>query len=106
VKILYAKAFSKDLESIEHHPTVKKRLQDLIEKLKTTESLEELAGVKKVEGYASYWRLPAWCQTFRRKARTDSLPTSQRHLQAVPLAGARLPAFTLRTQISPVVLIS
>jgi hypothetical protein len=46
VKILYAKAFSKDLESIEHHPAVKKRLLDLIEKLKTTESLEELAGAR------------------------------------------------------------
>lgn len=57
MNILYAKAFGKDLETISHNPGVKKRLLEFIDKLKTTESLNELHGVKKIEGYESYYRL-------------------------------------------------
>jgi mRNA interferase RelE/StbE len=57
VEILYSKAFGKDLESIAHNPGMKKRLLKLIEKLKTTGSPDELHGLKKIEGYESYYRL-------------------------------------------------
>ena len=57
MKILYSKAFGKDLETIRRNPEMKKRLLVLIEKLKTTKSLDEIQGLKKIEGYTSYYRL-------------------------------------------------
>jgi mRNA interferase RelE/StbE len=57
MKIRYGKAFSKDLEAISNNPGMKKRLLELIEKLKITGSLNELHGVRKIEGYESYYRV-------------------------------------------------
>jgi mRNA interferase RelE/StbE len=57
VEILYSKTFGKDLESIAHNPGIKKRLLKLIETWKTMGSLDELHGLKKIEGYTSYYRL-------------------------------------------------
>ena len=57
MKILYAKTFGKDLGTIAHNPVIKKKLLELIGKLKTTDSLDQLRGVKKIEGYESYYRV-------------------------------------------------
>jgi mRNA interferase RelE/StbE len=57
VKILYSKAFGKDLETITHNPGIKKRLLKLIEELGATGSFNELQGVKKIEGYENYYRM-------------------------------------------------
>ena len=57
MKILYSKTLEKDLESIARNAVIKKRLLELIEKLKAIGSFEELIGVKKIEGYKSYYRL-------------------------------------------------
>jgi mRNA interferase RelE/StbE len=57
VKVLYAKSFSKDVGTLTHNPRIKKKLLDLLEQLKTIDSLDELQGVKKIEGYAGYYRL-------------------------------------------------
>jgi len=57
VKILYAKALVKDLEAVSRNPGVRVRLIKLIEKLKTIDSLNELQGIKKIEGYDRYYRL-------------------------------------------------
>ena len=57
MKITYAKAFGKDLETIARNPSVKKRLLELIGNLRETESLGEFQGVKKIEGYENYYRL-------------------------------------------------
>jgi hypothetical protein len=51
VKVTYAKAFGKDLETIAHNPGIKKRLLELTGNLKATESPGELQGVRKIEGY-------------------------------------------------------
>ena len=51
MKILYAKALVKDLEAASRNPGVRVRLITLIEKLKTIDSLNELQGIKKIEGY-------------------------------------------------------
>ena len=57
MKILYAKTFGKDLETIARNPGIKKKLSELIEKLKASDSLDQLRGVKKIEGYESYYRV-------------------------------------------------
>ena len=59
MKLLYAKALVKDIEAVARNPGVKKRLLKLIEDLKKTNSLEELHNIKKIEGYANYYRLRA-----------------------------------------------
>ena len=57
MRILYAKTFGKDLGTITHNPGMKKRLLEFIKKLKTSDSLGELHGIKKIEGYAGYYRV-------------------------------------------------
>ena len=57
MKIQYAKTFGKDLGTIAHNPRIKKKLLDLIEELKTGDSLDQLRGVKKIEGYETYYRV-------------------------------------------------
>lgn len=57
MKILYSKAFGKDLETITHNPRIKKRLLELIKKLGASGSFDELHGVKKLEGYEDYYRM-------------------------------------------------
>lgn len=57
MKILYAKALVKDLQSVSGNPGIKKRLLELIEKLKTIDALDELTNLKKIEGFDNYYRL-------------------------------------------------
>jgi mRNA interferase RelE/StbE len=57
VKILYTKSFDRDLDSIGASPEVKKRLLEVIGRLKETDSLCEMHGIKKIEGYPNYYRL-------------------------------------------------
>jgi mRNA interferase RelE/StbE len=57
VKILYAKAFGRDLEAISRNTNAKKKLLGLIEELKSIDSLHHLHDVRKIEGYESYYRL-------------------------------------------------
>jgi mRNA interferase RelE/StbE len=57
VNLLYAKAFWKDLEAVSRNPPLKRRLLELIDTLRTTESPEQLQGLRKIEGYESYYRL-------------------------------------------------
>ena len=57
MKVLYSKALERDIESIAPNTAIKKRLLELIEKLKAIGSVEELTGLKKIEGYKSYYRL-------------------------------------------------
>ena len=81
MKIQYAKTFGKDLGTIAHNPRIKKKLLDLIEELKTGDSLDQLRGLKKIEGYESYFRVRIGdyllgVKGFRRYCRIDSLPAS------------------------------
>jgi mRNA interferase RelE/StbE len=57
VKLLYAKTFEKDLRTIAGNPGIKKRLLEFIKRLKMSDSLDELHGIRKIEGYASYYRV-------------------------------------------------
>ena len=57
MKILYASRFDKDIDAIRRDKEAKKRLLELIEKLKGIDSLNELKGMKKIEGYTSYYRI-------------------------------------------------
>jgi len=49
--ILYGKRFSKDLDAIRNEPKVRKRLLELIKKIKEINLLKDLKGIKKIEGY-------------------------------------------------------
>ena len=53
MKILFTKKFSKDLDAIQYDSNVKKRMLELIEKIKQAETLSEISGIKKIEGYSS-----------------------------------------------------
>jgi mRNA interferase RelE/StbE len=55
--ILYGKRFSKDLDLIRNEPKVRKRLLELIKKIKKINSIKDLEGVKKIEGYSDYFRI-------------------------------------------------
>ena len=57
MKLLYGKRFSKDLDAIRHEAKVKKHLLELIERIKETDSLANLKGVRKIEGYQNYFRI-------------------------------------------------
>ncbi len=57
MKLLYAKRFSKDINSIQNDAEIKKNLLELIDKMKQIESLTELNGVRKMEGYSNYYRI-------------------------------------------------
>lgn len=57
MKLLYGKRFSKDLDAISHEAKVKKKLLELIEQIKETDSLANLKGVRKIEGYQNYFRI-------------------------------------------------
>ena len=57
MNILYAKRFSKDLDDIRYESKIKKRLLDLIEQIKKVDVLSDMSGVKKIEGYPSYFRI-------------------------------------------------
>ena len=57
MKLLYGKQFSKDLANFRLDENVKKRLLELIDKIKIAESLSELNHLRKIEGYAGYYRI-------------------------------------------------
>jgi len=57
MKLLYGKRFNKDLDAIRHEAKVKKKLLELIEQIKETDSLANLKGVRKIEGYQNYFRI-------------------------------------------------
>jgi len=57
MKLLYGKRFSKDLDAIRHEAKVKKKLLELIEQIKETDSLANLKSVRKIEGYQNYFRI-------------------------------------------------
>ena len=57
MKILYEKSFSKDLDKIQHDKITKRRLLELIEKIKKEGSLESFKNTKKLEGYQNYYRI-------------------------------------------------
>lgn len=55
--ILFGKRFSKDLDAIQNESKTRKRLIELIKKMKEINSLSDLKGVKKIEGYSNYFRI-------------------------------------------------
>ena len=57
MKLLYANSFDRDIDAVRHNKEAKKRLLEIIEKLKGIDSLNELQGIKKIEGYTSYYRI-------------------------------------------------
>jgi len=57
MKVLYTKTFRKDLERLEHDIQLKKRLLDLIEQMKLTDSLTQFENVRKIQGYEGYYRI-------------------------------------------------
>ncbi len=57
MNILYTERFSKDLDAIRHESKIKKRLLDLIGQIKKVNVLSDITGVKKIEGYQSYFRI-------------------------------------------------
>ena len=57
MRILYAKSFDRDIDAVGHNKEAKKRLLEIIEKLTGIDSLNELQGIKKIEGYTSYYRI-------------------------------------------------
>ena len=55
--VSYGKRFSKDLDSLRNDKMVRNKLLSLINAIKETDSLKELSGVKKIEGYSDYFRI-------------------------------------------------
>jgi mRNA interferase RelE/StbE len=53
----FGKRFSKDIDSIENLPEIKKLLLKLIQKLKDAESFTEIKGTRKISGYQNYYRI-------------------------------------------------
>jgi mRNA interferase RelE/StbE len=57
VKILYTKSFDRDIGVVKNNPDIKKRLLEVIGRLRDVESLDEVHGIRKIEGYETYYRL-------------------------------------------------
>jgi len=57
MELLYAKRFSKDLDSIQKESRTRKALLKAIETIKEAGSLGEIKGVKKIEGYEEFYRI-------------------------------------------------
>ena len=57
MNILYGKKFNKDIDAISHDSKTKKRLGELIVKLKEADSISQIQGVKKIAGYEDYYRI-------------------------------------------------
>ena len=57
MRILYTKSFDRDIGDVKNNPEMKKRLLQVIGRLGEVESLDEVHGIKKIEGYESYYRL-------------------------------------------------
>jgi len=59
MRVLYAKAFEKDLDGIRHDAQMRRRVSEIIERLKQAGSLSEIRGVRSITGYAGYYRIRA-----------------------------------------------
>jgi len=57
MELLYGKTFSKDLDAIRHETKIKEQLLKLIELIRAAESLTDLKGLRKIEGYQAYFRI-------------------------------------------------
>jgi mRNA interferase RelE/StbE len=57
MELLYAKRFSKDLDSIQKESKTRKALLKELETIKEAGSLGEIKGVKKIEGYQEFYRI-------------------------------------------------
>ena len=57
MELVYTKRFNKDLDAIQHNKEIRKGLLELIETLKQASSLAELREVRKIKGYADYYRI-------------------------------------------------
>lgn len=57
MEVSYGKRFSKDLDSVHNERKVREKLLKLINTIKEIDSLNQLAGVKKIEGYSDYFRI-------------------------------------------------
>jgi mRNA interferase RelE/StbE len=57
MELLYGKQFSKDLDAIRHETKIKAELLKLIEAIIAADSLTNLKGVRKIEGYQAYFRI-------------------------------------------------
>jgi len=57
MELHYGKNFSKDLDAIRHETKIKAQLLKLIEVVRAAESLTDLKGVRKIEGYQAYFRI-------------------------------------------------
>jgi mRNA interferase RelE/StbE len=57
MNVRYSKRFSKDLDEIKNIPNVKKRLLEVIQKIKAADSITYLQGVRKIQGYSGYFRI-------------------------------------------------
>ncbi len=57
MKVLYAKQFYKDIERISHNRELLKKLDDKITEIKQCNTLIEISQLKKLEGYAVYYRI-------------------------------------------------
>jgi len=57
MELLYGKKFSKDLDAIRHETKIKEQLLKLIELIRAAESLTDLKGLRKIEGYQAYFRI-------------------------------------------------
>ena len=57
MELLYGKRFSKDLDAIRDELKIKADLLKLIGKIRAADSLADLKGVRKIEGYQGYFRI-------------------------------------------------
>ena len=57
MKILYTKSFDRDIGVVKNNPEMQKRILEVIRRLREVESLDEVQGIKKIEGYETYYRL-------------------------------------------------
>ena len=57
MELLYAKKFSKDVDAIRLQTKIKKALLKMMEKIREADSLGELTGVRKIDGYQKYYRI-------------------------------------------------
>lgn len=57
MKLLYAKTFERDIGVIKNNPDMKKRILEVIGRLREVDSLDEVHGIRKIEGYEAYYRL-------------------------------------------------
>lgn len=55
--LLYAKSFSKDMDKLGSAPALKKSLKIILLQLENAASLAEITGVRKIQGYESYYRI-------------------------------------------------